>query len=66
MFNFANSSEYSFATFEATTADTTLDFRGIQGGGVHTVASASDGINVFLSTGGNIDGGTLSLYGLKK
>ena len=66
LFNFASASEYSFATFEATTADTTLDFRGIQGGGVHTVASASDGINVFLSTGGNIDGGTLSLYGLKK
>jgi len=50
LFNFANASEYSFATFEATTADTTVDFRGKQGGGVHTVASASDGINVFLSS----------------
>ena len=66
MFNFADASEYSFATFEATTSDTTVDFRGNQNGGVHTVASASDGINVFLSTGGNIDSGTLTLYGLKK
>ena len=66
LFNFANASEYSFVTFENATADTTTDFRGKQGGGVHTVASASDGINVFLSTGGNIDSGTLSLYGLKK
>ena len=66
LFNFTNASEYSFVTFENATADTTTDFRGKQGGGVHTVASASDGINVFLSTGGNIDGGTFTLYGLKK
>jgi len=66
LFNFANASEYSFATFEAATSDTTIDFRGNQGGGVHTVASASDGINVFLSTGGNIDSGEFKLYGLKK
>ena len=66
LFNFANASEYSFVTFENATADTTTDFRGKQGGGVHTVASASDGINVFLSTSGNIDGGTFTLYGLKK
>jgi hypothetical protein len=65
LFNFANA-EYSFATFEAATSDTTIDFRGNQGGAVHTVASASDGINVFLSTGGNIDSGEFKLYGLKK
>jgi len=66
LFNFANASEYSFVTFENATADTTTDFRGKQGGGVHTVASASDGINVFLSTGGNIDSGEFKLYGLRK
>ena len=64
LFNFANA-EYSFATFEAATSDTTIDFRGNQGGGVHTVASASDGINVFLSTGGNIDSGEFKIYGLR-
>ena len=66
LFNFANASEFSFVTFENATADSTTDFRGKEGGGVHTVASASDGINVFLSTGGNIDSGKLSLFGLKK
>ena len=66
LFNFANASEYSFATFEEITADTSTNVRGKQGGGVHTVASASDGVNVFLSTGGDIDGGTFTLYGLKK
>ena len=66
LFNFANASEYSFVTLEENTADTSTNVRGKQGGGVHTVASASDGVNVFLSTGGNIDGGTFTLYGLKK
>ena len=66
LFNFANASEYSFATFEEVTFDTGTNTRGLQGGGVHTVASASDGVNVFLSTGGDIDGGTFTLYGLKK
>ena len=66
LFNFANTSEYSFVTLEENTSDTSTNVRGKQGGGVHTVASASDGINVFLSTGGNIEGGTFTLYGLKK
>ena len=67
LFNFPNESEYSFVTFEENTADTSLNLRGKQGGGVHTVASASDGINVFTSNGsGNINSGTFTLYGLKK
>ena len=66
LFNFANASEYSFVTFEENTSDSSLNVRGKQGGGVHTVASASDGVNVFLSTGGNIEAGTFTLYGLKK
>ena len=65
LFNFANASEYSFATFEAATSDTTIDFRGNQGGGVHTVAEANDGVNFFF-TSGNIESGEFKLYGLKK
>ena len=60
LFNFANA-EYSFTTFEAATSDTTIDFRGNQGGGVHTVASASDGVNWQFSSG-NITSGTFTLY----
>ena len=66
LFDFTNASEFSYATFEATTADTTVDFRGNQGGGIHTVASASDGVSILLSTGGNIDSGEFKLYGLRK
>ena len=64
LFNFANASEYSFATWEQTKNEGG-NLRAEQGGGVHTVASASDGMLVTLDTG-TIDSGTFSLYGLKK
>ena len=38
---------------------------GFQGGGVHTVAEANDGVNFFVVSG-NIEAGTFTLYGLKK
>ena len=65
LFNFNNSSEYSFITVEESTFNTAQQLTGRQGGGVHTVASASDGIQ-FLMESGNIDNGTFTLYGLKK
>jgi len=66
LFNFNNSSEYSFATDE-------LIFRsydsgslmGGQGGWVYTVAETHNGVNYFMSSG-NIDSGKFTLYGLKK
>jgi len=68
LFNFYNSSEYSFVTMENATMrnDATDELFGFQGGGVHTVAETNDGINFFLVNGNNIAGGTFSLYGLKK
>ena len=65
LFNFSNASEYSFITVEESTFNTAQQLTGRQGGAVHTVASASDGIQ-FLMQSGNIDGGTFTLYGLKK
>ena len=65
LFNFNSSSEYSFVTFETADRNYQGHLRGNQGGGVHTVASASDGIQFFM-TSGNIDSGTFTLYGLKK
>jgi len=65
LFNFNNASEYSFATFEETTFDSTNTLKGRQGGGVLTVAQATDGINFFMSSG-NITSGSFVLYGLKK
>lgn len=66
LFNFNNASEYSFITNETSnlTADPILI--SIMGGGVHTVASASNGLQFFYSSG-NIDTGSkFTLYGLKK
>ena len=68
LFNFNNSSEYSFVTMENATTrqDTSDELFGFQGGGVHTVAETNDGINFFLASGNNIAGGTFKLYGLVK
>jgi len=66
LFNFNNASEYSFITAEVTEVNSSATARGNQGGGVHTVASASDGVHWFDVDGGNIASGTFTLYGLKK
>ena len=66
LFNFNNASEYSFITFEETGTDQNAGILiGNQGGGVHTVAQANDGMQ-FTSDAGSIDSGTFSLFGLKK
>lgn len=64
LFNF-NASEFSFVTNETSnlTADPILI--SIMGGGVHTVASASNGLSFFYSSG-NIASGRFVLYGLRK
>ena len=66
LFNFNNASEYSFLTVESTMRDRGATLIGEQGGAVHTVAQACDGLNFDMSSG-NIDtGSTFTLYGLKK
>ena len=65
LFNFANASEYSFVTNETANLTGSNLLIGAQGGGVHTVASASDGINFYYSAD-NINSGVFTLYGLKK
>ena len=65
LFNFGSSSEYSFGTEETSMLISNQSLRGQQGGFVHTVASASDGVQFFFSSG-NIASGTFTLYGLKK
>lgn len=65
LFNFNNASEYSFCTVEEAGIGTTAELSGNQGGGVHTVAQACDGIQTFF-TSANITSGTFTLYGLKK
>ena len=65
LFNFNNASEYSFCTMEETIRNDSGHLRGFQGGGVLTVAQATDGVNYSFSSG-NIASGTFTLYGLKK
>ena len=67
LFNFNNASEYSFVTYENANRNTTQSRTGLfAGGGVLTVAQATDGVTFFLSSSANIAGGTFTLYGLKK
>jgi hypothetical protein len=61
LYNFNSSSEYSFITFEETGVDQNALHLGNQGGAVHTVASASDGVHFYISAG-NIASGTFTLY----
>ena len=66
LFNFNNASEYSFFTYEETMVDAGAAARGRQGGGVLTVAQATDGIYFFLAASANYTAGTFTLYGLAK
>ena len=61
LYNFNSSSEFSFITQEEVNYSHNPRLTGVQGGIVHTVASASDGIQ-FLVSAGNITAGTFTLY----
>ena len=67
LFNFNNASEYSFCTLEGSYLSHAPELQGIQGGGVHTVAQACDGVNIFFDVTCDIQAGAIfTLYGLKK
>ena len=66
LFNFNNASEYSFMTLEQTYLHSSGALGGNQGGCVHTVASASDGVQFLWDAGVNFEEATFTLYGLKK
>lgn len=61
LYNFNNSSEYCFGTVETTAMDSNARNLGRQGGFVHTVQQACDGVQFSLSSG-NIISGTFTLY----
>ena len=65
LFNFNNASEYSFFTMEMTCLDDSAHLHGAQGGGVLTVAQATNGVNFYMGSG-NIASGEFKLYGLRK
>jgi hypothetical protein len=61
LFNFNSSSEYSFITME----NIRVEGSGWMGGGVHTVASSSDGIGILPNVGNVGSGSKLVLYKIK-
>ena len=66
LFNFNNSSEYSFWTTESVYRNNTGVLRGAQGGGVLDVTGLHRGMLFIPQSGANLSGGVISLYGLKK
>ena len=65
LYNWNNSSEYSFLTVEATQMLNNGVLYGNQGGGVHTVAQSNSEIHFGMSSS-TIASGTFTLYALKK
>ena len=61
LYNFNNSSRFSFVTREQVSISHVAQLQGVMGAGVHTVESASDGVNYFMASG-NLTGGTFTLY----
>lgn len=60
-----NTSNYTFMTIETVNVDDSQYLHGNIGGGGYAVVTGVTGIQFYLSSG-NINGGTFSLYGLKK
>ena len=62
LYNFNSSSEFSFFTFEETSRAFNTHLTGATGGCVHTVASASNGIQILGGQSSNLTSGTFTLY----
>ena len=65
--NWYNSDEYSYLTFESAVLNQANNFYANAGGMVHTVASASTGIQFYFGGDGNshVSAGTITLYKIK-
>lgn len=67
LFNFPESSEYSHFTLETSQVNVLSNMNGYNGGGVHEVSSASDGVSFFTESSVDfVAGAEFALYGLKK
>tara|TARA_R100001510_G_scaffold16113_1_gene13521 strand:- start:819 stop:1322 length:504 start_codon:yes stop_codon:yes gene_type:complete len=61
LYNFNNSSEFSFMSIESAERTSAGELQSVMGGGVHTVNETNNGINIFVDSG-NIASGTFTLY----
>jgi hypothetical protein len=62
LYNFNNSSEYSFITIEPVYTALDNNAEGHTGGAVLTVAQACDGVQFFLESSDTFEAGTFTLY----
>ena len=65
LFNFPNSSEFSFYTNESIKLNASGQAEAFMGGGMKTTAEANDGVNFFFSSG-DIETGSFQLFALVK
>ena len=66
LFNFSNSSEFSFITYEGSAVSSAAKLNARQGGGVLTEQQANDGIQYFFASGNINTGANFKLYGIVK
>ena len=67
LYNFLDSTKYSFATFQSTAYISAVpEYEGYFGGGVYPVAETHNAIRLFPQNSSNVDQGTIKLYGVKQ
>jgi len=67
LYNFLDSTKYSFATFQSTAYISAVpEYEGYFGGGVYPVAETHNAIRLFPQNSSNVDQGTIKLFGIKE
>jgi len=67
LYNFLDSSKYSFVTWHSTAVISfNSNYEGYFGSGVHTVAETHNAFRLMTSNSSNVDSGKISLYGIKE
>jgi len=67
LYNFLDSTKYSFATFQSTAYISAVpEYEGYFGGGVYPVAETHNAIRLFPQNNSNVDQGTIKLFGIKE
>ena len=66
LYNFLDSSKYSFVTWHSTAVISfNSSYEGYYGSGVYTVAETHNAFRLLTTNSSNVDSGTISLYGIR-
>ena len=67
LYNFLDSSKYSFVTYHSTAViSANSSYEGYFGSGVYPVAETHNAFRLMTTNSSNVDNGTISLYGIKE